>query len=326
MRVRSLIALCAALCVGGAWPVAATAQTDYPTRPIRLIIPFPAGGGTDIVGRLVAQKMSETLNQPVVVENVGGAASMIGAERAARAPADGYTLFLGGANTFAINPHLYKKINYRLEDFAPISMLAKVPMSFDMNKSVPAATLKEFAAYAKSHHDKLNYGTAGPGGTSHLLGVMVEAALGVQMVPVHYRGTGPALIDLMGGQTQVYFDNVASSLPQWQTGQIKILAVSSAERLPIAPDIPTFAESGYPDVVFYNQWSLLAPAGTPKPIIDKLNAAVVRALKSDDVLKYCRENATLANPTTPEQALAELKADYEGMGRLVQATGIKLDQ
>jgi tripartite-type tricarboxylate transporter receptor subunit TctC len=323
MKIRSLIALCVALCIS---PFTAMAQADYPSRPIRLIIPFPAGGGTDIVGRLVAQKMSETLKQPVVVENVGGAASMIGAERAARAAADGYTLFLGGANTFAINPHLYQKINYKLEDFAPISMLAKVPMSLDMNKAIPATTLKEFAAYAKSRNDKLNYGTAGPGGTSHLLGVMVAAALGVEMVPVHYRGTGPALIDLMGGQTQVYFDNVASSLPQWQTGQIKILAVSSAERLPIAPDIPTFAESGYPDVVFYNQWSLLAPAGTPKPVIDKLNAAVVQALKSEDVLKYCRDNATLANPTTPEQALVELKADYEGMGRLVKATGIKLDQ
>jgi tripartite-type tricarboxylate transporter receptor subunit TctC len=303
----------------------AVAADPYPSKPIRMVIPFAPGGATDIIGRLVANKMGETLNQPVVVENVAGAATMVGAERVARSPNDGYTVLVATSATLATNPHLYRKITYKLEDFAPVTMLAKLPMVMVMNADSPVQNVKDFVAYAKAQPGKLNYGTAGLGGTAHMVGKLVESALGVTMTDVHYKGAAPAMTDLLGGQIQVYFDAIATSLPLWRAGKIRILGVTGAERAPGAEAIPTFVESGYPGVVFYNTYSLVAPAGTPKPVIEQLNAAAVRALKSSDVRNRLLADATLPDPTTPEGAVAALKAEYDAMGKLVHSANIHLD-
>ena len=303
----------------------ANAADPYPAKPIRMVIPFAPGGATDIIGRLVANKMGEALKQPVVVENVAGAATMVGAERVAKSPNDGYTLLVATSATLATNPHLYRKINYKLQDFEPITMLAKLPMVMVMSASSDVHSVKDFVAYAKSRPGQVNYGTAGLGGTAHMVGKLVESALGVSMTDVHYKGAAPAMTDLLGGQIQVYFDAIATSLPLWRAGKIRILAVTGSEHAPGAESIPTFAESGYPSVVFYNTYSLVAPAGTPKPIVEQLNAAAVRALKSEDVRARLLADATLPNPTTPEGAAAELKSEFDAMGKLVRSAGIHLD-
>ena len=287
----------------------AAAQDNYPNRPIKMIVSYAAGGTTDTMARVTAQKMSEILGQPIVIENKPGAGTIIAAEAAANSPADGYTLFMTATTTLSVNPATYKKLPYKVEDFAPISLIGKMAYTFGISNTVPICTLKEFVDYTKARPGQLNYGTVGLGGSTHIFTKLVEGALGVQMQDVIYKGSPPALTDLFAGTIQVYADGVISSLPFYQDKKMKIVAVSSEQRLKAAPEIPTFTELGYPSVVLYSYYGVLAPAKTPKPIVDKLNAAMVKALAMPDVQERIKQNGAEPESTTPE-GFRKIIVDY----------------
>jgi tripartite-type tricarboxylate transporter receptor subunit TctC len=273
---------------------------EYPDRPIRMVVSYAAGGTTDTMARVTAQKMSELLGQPIVIENKPGAGTIIAAEYVAKAPPDGYTLLMTATTTLSVNPATYKKLPYKVEDFAPISLIGKMAYTFGISNTVPINDLKEFVAYTKARPGQLNYGTVGLGGSTHIFTKLVENALGIQMQDVIYKGSPPALTDLFAGSIQVYADGVISSLPFYQDKKMKIVAVSSEQRLAAAPDIPTFVELGYPDVVLYSYYGVLAPAGTPKPIVDKLNGAMVKALAMTDLQERIKQNGAVPESTSPE--------------------------
>jgi tripartite-type tricarboxylate transporter receptor subunit TctC len=298
---------------------------NYPTRPVRVIIPFSPGGSTDVIGRALAHRMGDALGQPFVVENVPGASTLLGAERVARSAADGYTLFVGTSTTFSINPHLYRKWPYRIEDFAPVSLIAKAPLVLAVSPALPVKTLQEFAAYARARPGELAYGTTGRGSNAHLTGAMIAAALGISMTDVPYKGTAPALTDLMGGSLLVHMSSTESALPLYKGGKIRVLAITSEQRAQTAPEVPTFAELGYPAVSSYTLMGLFAPGGTPRPIVDALNAAVKRALQAEDLLARLWRDATVAEWTTPERTLEVFRADRDQAGRIIRSTGIALE-
>ena len=267
---------CAAL---AAFATLAHAQTPYPTKPIRIVVPFPAGGTTDILARAVAQRLTETLGQPVVVDNRPGAGGNIGAELVAKAAPDGYTLLMGTVGTHAINASLYAKMPYdHVRDFAPVILVAGVPNVLVINPALPVNSVQELIAYGKANPGKLNFASSGNGTSIHLSAELFKTMTGVQMAHVPYKGSAPALVDLMGGQVQLMFDNLPSALPQIKAGKLKALAVTSAQRSSALPDVPTVIESGLPGFEASSWFGLLAPAGTPKDIIAKLNGEVAKWL------------------------------------------------
>jgi tripartite-type tricarboxylate transporter receptor subunit TctC len=309
-------------------PAHAQAQAPaqaFPTKPLKIIVPFAAGGPTDAIARVVAERMGAELGQPVLVDNRPGASTMVGAEAVARAPKDGYTLLLGTTSTFSTNPHLYKAISYTLADFAPIALVAKTDWVLTVNNDLPVKTIREFVDYGKAHPGALNYGMMGVGSSSHFVGKMIEGATSVRMVDVAYKGSGPALTDLMGGQVQVYVDAITTSLPLARAGKVRIIGIMGEKRAAIAPEIPTFAESGYPDVVAQSWYGLFAPVGTPKAVVERLNASVQSALRSAEVTKRFASDGTLMEAGTPEGFTAMVKRDAEKWGRLITPLGIKLD-
>ncbi len=297
----------------------------FPSKPLKIVVPFAAGGPTDAIARVVAERMAADLGQAVVIENKPGASTMLGAEAVARAPKDGHTLLLGTTSTFSTNPHLYKAITYTLADFAPIGVVAKTDWVIAVNNDLPIRNLREFVDYGRANPGRLNYGMMGVGSSSHFVGKMIEGATTVRMVDVPYKGSGPALADLMGGQVQVYVDAINSSLPLARAGKIRIIGMMGEKRAPIAPEIPTFAESGFPDVVAQSWYGLFAPSGTPRAVVDRLNAAVQFAMRSPEVARRYATDGTLAETSTPEGFQAMIRADAEKWGRLIQPLGIKLD-
>ena len=309
-------------------PAFAQGQTPmqaFPTKPLKIRVPFAAGGPTDAIARVVAERMGTELGQPVLIENRPGASTMLGAEVAVRAPKDGYTLLLGTTSTFSTNPHLYKAITYALSDFAPIALLAKTDWVLTVNNDLPVKTIREFVDYGKSRPGLLNYGMMGVGSSSHFVGKMIEGATSVRMVDVAYKGSAPALNDLMGGQVQVYVDSITTSLPLARAGKVRIIGVMGDKRAAIAPEIPTFAESGYPDVVAQSWYGLFAPVGTPNAVVERLNASVQSALRSAEVTKRFASDGTLTDAGTPDSFTAMVKRDADKWGRLITPLGIKLD-
>jgi tripartite-type tricarboxylate transporter receptor subunit TctC len=304
----------------------ASSQEAYPSKPITIVVPFAAGGVTDFVGRLVGKKMGDHLNQTVIVENAPGASTMIGAERVSRSSPDGYTLLIGTSTTFSTNPHLYKNIRYSIDNFEPVTVLSKIPFAAAMNKDVPANNVKEFIEFAKKKSDGIDYGTTGTGGVSHLIGAMMGIATKLPMHEIPYKGSAPAMIDVLGGRIQIYFDAITTSLPLYKEGKIKILGVTSLERSAAAPEIPTFAEAGYPDVVLEFRLYLLAPKGTPKPIVDKLNAAALVALADPEVKKRLEQDAAIPEPRNPGDSLKIMKDENEAMGKIIRTLGISLNE
>jgi tripartite-type tricarboxylate transporter receptor subunit TctC len=273
--------LLAALASAAALPLCAQ---DYPTRPIRIIVAYTPAGATDILARAVGQKMSEAWGQPVIVDNRPGANGNIGTELAAKAAPDGYTLLMATAGTHGINPSLYRHLNWdAVKDFTPISLVAMVPNILVVNNALPVKSVKELIAYAKANPGKLSYGSPGNGSTAHLSMELFKSMTGTQMVHVPYKGSAGVLADVMGGQIALTMDNIPPYLPQVRAGKIRALAVSPAKRTPAAPDIPTVAEAGVPGYDSGAWFGLLAPAGTPKPIVDKLTAETQRILKLPDV-------------------------------------------
>ena len=258
---------------------------EYPTRPIRLIVPYAAGGPTDVLGRMVADYLGRDLKQTVVVENKAGAQGAIGAEAAARSEPDGYTLFFTAASLFVLNPLLYKKLPYDPDkDFRMLEVITDIPMIMEVHPSVPAKTVAEFVAYAKANPGKLNFGSAGTGGTTHLAGEMFKLMTGVDMVHVAYKGAGPALQDLLSGNIQLMFDTLGTALPPVKGGLLRPLAVTSKERISDLPDVPTVAESGYPDYAVGVWYGVAAPSRVPDDVLQKVKASLDRGL-NDDVFR-----------------------------------------
>jgi tripartite-type tricarboxylate transporter receptor subunit TctC len=283
---------------------------DYPNRPIRVIVPFAAGGAADAVARIVGKRIGETLGQPIVIEDRGGGGGVIGTEIVKNADPDGYTLLLGQSGPMSINPGIYTKLSYDPEkDFVPISMTTAYPYVLVVNPSLGVKTVAELVALAKRKPGELNYGTAGVGVSNHLCTELFDNKAGIKMTHVPYRGTSLAVGDLIAGQVQVVFADPVSALSQVRGGALIALAVTSKERSPVAPDVPTIAESGYPGFDAVAWHGFMAPAGTPKPIIDKLNAAIVEALKEPQTVKLIEAQAMQIVGSTPQAFADFIKQD-----------------
>ena len=259
--------------------VSAVAHAQYPAKPIRLVVPWPPGGAVDTLGRLIAQTVSDPLGQPIVVENKAGAAGAIGSDAVAKAEADGYTLLMGSTTVISINPAL-QKLPYQPSDFAPITMVAFVPHMLVTNAETPAKTLKEFVAYVKSRPKQVSYASAGPGTPHHIAGEMFKSMAGVDMLQVPYKGTGPALTDLLAGRVQFMSVEAVAALPHVKAGKLRALGVATPERNALAPDVPTVAEAGYPGFEVTAWYGVVAPAGVPKEAAAKLAGAISKALET----------------------------------------------
>lgn len=321
---RTLLKLAAIGLAAGAAP-ALHAQTAWPTQPVRMVIPFPPGGPTDLVGRVIAQALSEQLGQNVIVENKPGANANIAAELVARAPADGYT-FMYNTSSLALSAVLYSKLNYdALKDFAPVALTAVVPMVLVVHPSVPAKTVPEFIDLLKKNPGKLVYGSAGNGNVTHLGAFQFLQANGLSATHVPYKGSSPALVDLAGGQTQFMTDTINSALPYIRDGRMRALAVTSAKRSPVLPDVPTLQESGMAGFEVGAWQGVVMPAKTPPEIVNKLNAEITKALKNPAVLEKLAAQGAQPLGSTPEQYGAYLRSEIQRWGAVAKATGAKLD-
>jgi len=304
---------------------AASAQ-GFPTKPITIIVPFSAGGTTDILARIVSQGLTTELGQSVVVDNKPGAGGNIGASLAAKAPADGYTLFMGTVGTHAINQSLYKKMPFDpVKDFAPLSRVATVPNLLVAHPSQPFKTVKEMIAYAKAHPGKVTYGSPGAGSSPHVSGELFRSMTGTDLLHVPYKGSAPAMTDLLGGQISVMFDNMPSAIQHVRSGKLRPIAVTTAKRSPELPDVPTIAEAGVPGYEATSWFGMFAPAATPKPVLDKLHAALVKVLGQPEVKKKIAEQGGDVVAETPEQFAAFIKAETAKWGKVVRESGATAD-
>jgi tripartite-type tricarboxylate transporter receptor subunit TctC len=294
-----------ALCAAG--PALAA---DYPARPIKLVVPYAPGGGADGVARIVGKKVSENIGQAVVIENKGGAGAILGTDMVAKADPDGYTLLLGQSGPISINPAVYKSLPYdAVKDFAPITMTTAYPYMLVVNSELPAKTLQEFVALAKSKPDAMNYGSTGVGAANHLVAELFNGKAGLKMTHVPYRGTALAVGDLLGGQLTLVFGDPISVLAHIKSGKLRALAVTSLERSPVAPDVPTVAEGGYPGFEALAWHGILAPARTPPAVVGKLNQEIVSALRDPDTKALLVNQAMQAVGSSPEVFTAFMRKD-----------------
>jgi tripartite-type tricarboxylate transporter receptor subunit TctC len=303
----------------------AGAQT-YPSRPVRLIVPFAPGGGTDILGRMLCQRLTEAMGQPFIVDNRGGAGGIIGAELAAKSPADGYTLLLGSPGPLTINPALLPRMNYdSLRDFAPITLATISAFTLVVHPSLPVRSVKELVALAKAKPGQLNYGSGGNGSVAHFSVEQFKSLAGVNVVHVPYKGSSPSLTDLVGGQLQMTIENMPVILPHVRAGRLRALAVGTKTRSAFLPELPTIREAGVPGYESSTAFGLLAPAKTPPGIVGSLNAELVKALRSSDIREKLTGLGMEAVGGTPEQYAANIKEELAKYARVVKAAGIKAD-
>lgn len=320
---RTWIAAAALAAAGAALP--ALAQPAYPNKPIKLVVGYAAGGATDVIARLVGQKLGDSLGQTVVIDNRAGANSNVGAEAVAHSPADGYTLYVYTiANT--INATLYPKLGYDPEkDFEPIGLIAKVPNILVVNKDVPVKTLAEYVAYTKAQPQGVTFASSGSGSSIHLSGEMFKMVTKLNMLHVPYRGSAPAVSDLLGGQVQSMFDNAPSAMPHIQSGRLRPIAITSPQRSPLLPDVPTFIESGYADFDVQSWFGLAAPAGTPAAVITKLNAELAKVLALPEVKKRLAEMGATPAGGSPADMRKFAAAEIKRWNAVVKASGAKAD-
>ncbi len=298
------------------------AQT-YPAKPVRMIVPFAPGGNTDIIGRVFAPKMGEFLGQQLIIDNRGGAGSAIGTELAAKAPPDGYTLLMVSA-AHTINPAMVKKLPYdSIKDFTPISVIADVPTAFVIHPSLPAKNVKEFIAIARARPGELFYSTAGRGTVGHLAPELLVSIAKIKLTAVHYKGSGPSMIDLVAGHVQFQFPSMPAAVQYTRTGRLRMIAQTGEKRSSAAPDTPTMREQGLKDFVVSSGFALFAPAATPRPIIDRVHAALVKALNDPGVKDNLAKQGAEVLGTTPEQHDAFNKAEIAKWIKVVRAAGIE---
>jgi tripartite-type tricarboxylate transporter receptor subunit TctC len=298
----------------------------YPAKPVRVIVPYPPGGGNDLLGRLFAAKLGERMGQSFVVENRPGAGTLIGTEAAARSAPDGYTILLSSIATHALSPNLYSRVPYDpVKDFAPITLLGIAPTVLVVNKDLPAQTLQELISLAKSKPGSLAYASGGNGTPPHINGEVFKSVAGVDLLHVAYKGGGPALADLTAGRVHVMLDTAASAMSHVRAGRLRALALSAPKRSPEYPDLPTFAEAGLPGYETNAWYSMHAPAGTPQDIVRRLNAELVAILKEPEILARFKQLSTDPVGNSPEEFAAFVRAELDKYARVIKAAGIKLD-
>lgn len=302
------------------------AAQSYPARPIRIVVPFPAGGIADLFARVIGQKFHDAWGQPAVVENRPGAGGSIGAELVAKAPADGYTLVMGSIGTHSVNVSLFSKLAYDpIRDFAPVALVMEAEGLLVLHPSVPVKTVKELIALAKARPGQLSYASAGHGTAGHLAGELFKSMARVNMVHVPYKGNVPAITDLMAGQTSLLFATMPTVLPQVQAGRLKALAVASAARSPAAPELPTISEAALPGYEVTNWIGFFAPAGTPMDIVAKLNAETVRTMQAPEIQKRLINEGAKFTAMSPDQFTAFVKAEIAKWAKVVKEAGIRVD-
>jgi tripartite-type tricarboxylate transporter receptor subunit TctC len=301
-------------------------QAAYPNRPIKMISPFPPGGASDALARLVASKLGEGLGQTVTVDNRAGASGNIGHEAAAKSQPDGYTLLLSNSSSVVTNPHLFKKLPFDpLSDFAPISMVASAGQVLVVHPSVPATTIAELTAFAKANPNKLNFGSGGKGIQSHISGEMYKSAVGVDIVHIPYKGTVQAVTDLLAGQIQIVFSDMAPALPHIKSGKLRAIAVTSSQRSASLPDVPTISESGLPGFSSGVWWSVLGPKGTPVEIVNRINSEIGKMMQSADVREAYAKLGITPQHSTPSKVLENIRAESPVMAKILKAAGVEAE-
>ena len=303
----------------------AIAET-WPTRPIRFIVPFAPGGGGDVVGRIIGQRMSEQLGKPLVIDNRAGGGGTLGCELAAKAAPDGYTLLLGNVGPIAVGPALYPKLAYDpVRDFAPVTMIASFPNLLVANPGLPFKTVPELVAYAKSRPGTLNFASAGAGTSTHLAGELFKSVAGIDVVHVPYKGGAAAMTDIIAGQVAYYFGTMPSSMPLAKAGKLRALAVTSLTRSPAAPEVPTIAESGYPKFETAAWYGLMFPTGTPREIVARTNAATMSVLALSDIRERLVHEGSEPMGSTPGQFSAYIKSEIAKWSAVIKAANLKAD-
>jgi len=332
LSVARVAALFLALCDVSAPALAQSAQpatqpvANYPSKPIRLVVPFPPGGSLDVVARAIGQKLTEAWGQPVVIDNRPGAGGNIGADLVAKSAPDGYTILEGALSTHAVNVTLYGKLPYDpIKDFAPITLVAVTPNVLVLNASTPFNTVPELIAYAKANPGKLSFGSGSNGSAGHLAGELFKTDAHIDMVHIPYKGGAPAMQALLAGDTQLMFDNLANSMQQVKAGKLKAIAVTTAKRSSLVPELPTLSEAGLPGFDIYTWWGFMAPAGTPKEIIAKWNAEVTRILSTPEMKAFFAQQGAEPSPTSPAQFEALIKSEIPKYAKIVRDSGAKVD-
>ncbi len=306
-------------------PLTAAAQ-DYPSRPITLIVPYAAGGGNDVMARVAAEKMSKTLGQQIVIENRGGAGGSIATRQIAKAAPDGYTLGLGGTGTLAINPTLYANVGYDpRKDFAPVGLIATSALVIVVHPSLPARTVQELIALARKEPGKLTFASAGAGSGIHLAAEYFATLAGIKLTHVPYKGSAPALTDLIGGHVSMYFSSLPPAVGLMKDGKVRALAVTGAKRSPLFPELPTVSESGLPGFEAVLHYGIVAPAGTPKPVVDKLSTALRDAVMSADLKEKLAKDGAEPLPSTPEEYAADIDYEETKWSAIVKKSGAKAE-
>jgi tripartite-type tricarboxylate transporter receptor subunit TctC len=304
--------------------LAAPAAHAWPDKPIRMVVTFAAGGASDIVARAISDPLAKALGQPIVVDNKPGAGGTIGAEAAARSPADGYTMFLAGVGTHGINPNLRKKLPYdALKDFNAVSLIASAPLLVVVHPSLPVKSVKDLVAFAKAKPGQINYASNGAGGSSHLAVELFDYMAGVKMTHVPYKGLAPALTDLLSGEVQVMFSSAVAMLPQVKAGRLRAIAMTGAKRSAAIPNVPTVAESGLPGYETGSWYGVVVPAGTPKPAIDRLSKEIQAIVKSPDFTAKLNEEAVIPVGSTPEGFDKHIRAELARWAKVIQAAKIQ---
>jgi tripartite-type tricarboxylate transporter receptor subunit TctC len=324
LHVLAITGLATAVLAAGTQSVGA--GETYPAKPLRIVVPFAAGGSTDILARNIAQRLNEALRTPVIVENRAGGGGVIGADHVAKAAADGYTMLMGTNTTIAVAPHLYGKLPYNpLRDFVAVSEVAYNPQFLDVHPSIPARSVKELIALARVRPGQLNYGSAGQGSASHMAMALFQSTSKIDIVHVPYKGTGPAMIDLLGGHLPLMFDVVLTTLPHMRSGKLRVLGVSSLQRTEVAPEVPTIAESGLPGFEALVWFGLVAPAGTAQAIVDRLASEVGTIVRQPKLRETFTVQGLTAVGSTAKEFAAKIQREHALWGKVVREANIKLD-
>jgi len=323
MTLTLRIVLAVLLAAGGS---SARAQADYPTKPIRMIVPLAAASAVDNAARIVAQRMAESLGQPIVIENQPGASGLIGADRVAKAAPDGYTIILGHVGSLAVHPYIFNNLQYDVnKDFIPVTMLARVPNMFVIHPDLPAKNFKEFVELVKKNPGKYDYGSAGNASAGHLAMEYLKMVTGMFMTHIPYRGTGPQLTDLLAGRTHACSAGLPALIPHVKSGKLRAIAVGTAQRLPMLPDVPTVAEMGFKDFETSQWYGILVPAGTPRDIVKRLQEESLKAMKSNSVTARFTNDGAFGGGSTPEEFAAFIANQQKVWSLIIKRAGIKPD-